>query len=156
MAGAIVEHNGKRGRTFAIRFTAYGKRRFVTLGSEHDGWTRARAEDELQAVLRDVRRGVWRPAEPPPAVEEPQDPSFHAFASEWMAGRRGKLQPSNRRQLCTDTSRQIAKRECRHGRTRRARHRVRLAFASWPTTFSSLPFPALWQQATRRVSRRRA
>ena len=27
MAGQIIEHNGKRGRTFALRFTAYGKRR---------------------------------------------------------------------------------------------------------------------------------
>ena len=69
----------------------YGKRRFINLGSEHTGWTRSRAEDELQAVLRDVRRGVWQPAPAPPIMEEPRDPTFHEFASEWLAARRPEL-----------------------------------------------------------------
>ncbi len=91
MAGQVIEYDGKRGRTYSIRFHAYGKRRSVTLGSEHNGWTRARAEDELGAVLRDVRRGVWQPSADPPVVEEPRDPTFHEFASEWMAARRAEV-----------------------------------------------------------------
>ena len=89
--GQVVEYDGKRGRTYSLRFHAYGKRRFVTLGSDRDGWTEARAKQELQDMLSDVRRGVWRPPEPPPMVEEPKDPTFHEFASEWMAARRPEL-----------------------------------------------------------------
>jgi hypothetical protein len=34
MTGTIVEHKGRDGRTYrAVRFTAYGQRRFVSLGA---------------------------------------------------------------------------------------------------------------------------
>jgi hypothetical protein len=59
--GAIVEKRTARGTTYALRFRAYGQRRYVTLGTAAGGWTRTRAEDELQNVLADVRRGIWRP-----------------------------------------------------------------------------------------------
>ena len=49
--GQVVERNGKRGRTFALRFTAYGERQYVTLGLQADGWTRAKAEQELADTL---------------------------------------------------------------------------------------------------------
>lgn len=91
MPGQVVEYEGKRGRSYSIRFQAYGKRRFITLGNDRDGWTRARAEQELQDVLSDVRRGLWREAAPPPIVVEPKDPTFHEFASEWMAAIRGEI-----------------------------------------------------------------
>jgi len=88
--GAVLEREGKRGRTYALRFRAGGERRYVTLGTAEDGWTRARAEEELQNVLADVRRGIWRP--PAPVVEAPRPaPSFHEFASEWLEGRRHGL-----------------------------------------------------------------
>jgi integrase len=74
---------------YALRFTAYGERRYVTLGTEAEGWTRDRAEGELQNVMADVRRGRWTP--PNPAVESApaptDDPTFHEFASEWFAMR---------------------------------------------------------------------
>ena len=44
------------GRAWAIRFRAYGKRRYVTLGTGEEGWTRQRAEAELRHVLADVDR----------------------------------------------------------------------------------------------------
>src|SRR5262249_42769809 len=34
-------------------------------------------------VLADVRRGIWRPIEPPPA-KPAQDPTFHEFATRWF------------------------------------------------------------------------
>lgn len=81
---------------WALRFTAYKERRYVTLGGEADGWTRDRAEAELQNVMADVRRGRWTP--PVPAVSlEPgptEEPTFHVFASEWFAGKRGELRDS--------------------------------------------------------------
>ena len=79
--GKVIEHHGTGGRTYrALRFTAYGKRRYVSLGVV--------SADEAQRALRhtmaDVERGTWRPpraVEPPP--EAPPMPTFHAFAEEW-------------------------------------------------------------------------
>ena len=51
---------------YALRFTAYGKRRYVTLGGAGDGWDRDRAEAELLNVLADVRRGRWASPRPGP------------------------------------------------------------------------------------------
>lgn len=59
--GEVMVREWKSGRGYALRFWAYGERQYVTLGYEHDGWDRARAEEELQNVLADVRRGLWVP-----------------------------------------------------------------------------------------------
>lgn len=59
--GEVLVRDWKSGRGFALRFFAYGRRRYVTLGLESDGWTPERAEEELQNVLADVRRGLWSP-----------------------------------------------------------------------------------------------
>jgi integrase len=79
----------KGGRGWALRFRAYGKRRYVTLGE--DGWDRERAEAELRHVLADVERGVWRPYEPESAEAPGEIPTFHEFASEWLANREPEL-----------------------------------------------------------------
>jgi integrase len=93
--GQVVVNKRTRSPTFAIRFRAYGRREYVTLGTAAEGWTRAKAQTELQNVLADVRRCIWQP---PTAVvvEAPrQMPTFHEFASEWFerqkveGGRRG-------------------------------------------------------------------
>lgn len=59
--GEVLVRDWKAGRGFALRFSAYGRRRYLTLGFESDGWTEARAEEELANVLADVRRGLWMP-----------------------------------------------------------------------------------------------
>jgi len=59
--GEVLVRDWKAGRGFALRFPAYGRRRYLTLGLESDGWTFERAEEELQNVLADVRRGLWTP-----------------------------------------------------------------------------------------------
>jgi integrase len=79
--GAIVEHASNDGRTYrALRFTAYGKRRFVSLGAVSEG----EAQRELRHVLADVERGTWQPTA---AVESPLElepvPTFHEFAEQW-------------------------------------------------------------------------
>jgi integrase len=91
--GQVVERSRKGGRTFALRFRAYGKRRYLTLGSSEGGWTRAKAEEELANVLADVRRGIWKPPEPAPRIEEKEQPTFHEFASEWLNARRDEFAP---------------------------------------------------------------
>jgi integrase len=94
-SGQVVELDRKRGRTFALRFRAYGRRHYLTLGTVEEGWSRHRAEEELQNVLADVRRGIWRPPEPVsvPSGEERIEPTFHEFASEWLEARRPEWQP---------------------------------------------------------------
>jgi integrase len=83
--GEVIVHERRSGRTFALRFRAYGKRRYLTLGSAEEGWTRQRAEEELSNVLADVRRGIWRPPEPGPVASGGgHDLTFHEFASEWL------------------------------------------------------------------------
>lgn len=86
--GQVVERDGAGGRTFALRFRAYGKRRYVTLGTAAEGWTHAKAEEELANVLADVRRGIWMPSERSESQEPPPEPTFHEFASEWLESRR--------------------------------------------------------------------
>ncbi len=84
--GQVLELDRNGGRTFALRFRAYGKRRYVTLGTTAEGWSRSKAEDELANVLTDVRRGIWQPYELPAAAEPTPEPTFHEFASEWLEG----------------------------------------------------------------------
>jgi integrase len=82
--GQVIVDERRRSATFGLRFRAYGKREYVTLGTAEEGWTRVKAETELQNILADVRRGIWQP----PVVEVVQAPrtmpTFHEFASEWF------------------------------------------------------------------------
>ncbi len=81
---------------FGLRFRAYGKRHYVTLGSKEEGWTAAKAEQELANTMADVRRGIWQPPKPESSVIAPREvPTFWEFSSEWFerqkveGGRRG-------------------------------------------------------------------
>jgi hypothetical protein len=67
--GQVIERDGKRGRTFALRFRAYRHREYVSLGTAADGWDRASAEQELANVMADVRRGILKPPVPEPVRE---------------------------------------------------------------------------------------
>jgi integrase len=92
--GQVVERRLKGGRIYAIRFHAYGRRRYLTLGLESEGWTRRRAEDELANVLADVRRDLW--VEPLPGArrrhrKEKREILFAAFVDDLLAERRHQL-----------------------------------------------------------------
>ena len=94
-SGHVVERQTAAGRVYALRFRAYGSRRYLTLGSRDEGWTRAKAELELQNVLADVRRGIWREAElPQPAPAAGHEITFHDFASDWYEEIAPSLRPS--------------------------------------------------------------
>jgi hypothetical protein len=92
-SGEVIERERADGRVFALRFRAYGRRHFVTLGGAADGWSRARAEAELRHVLADVERGLWSPDVVAP--DAPLAPTFHEFASEWLEARRAELRPAS-------------------------------------------------------------
>jgi integrase len=92
--GAVVEHTGRDGRTYrSLRFTAYGKRRFVSLGPV----SAQEAARMLRHTLADVERGVWMP---PQAVQPPPEPdpmpTFHQFAEQWWVRNEAQLQPKTR------------------------------------------------------------
>ena len=89
--GQVIEPSA--GRSWAIRFRAYGKRRYVALGTADEGWSRRKAEAELRHVLADVERGLWQPYEPAKAPLVAEAPTFHEFASEWLEGREPELRP---------------------------------------------------------------
>lgn len=89
--GQVIEPSD--GRAWAIRFRAYGRRRYVALGTAEDGWNRKRAEAELRHILADVERGIWRPYEPAQTPQVPEAPTFHEFASEWLENREPELRP---------------------------------------------------------------
>ena len=59
--GEVKVRDWKAGRGYALRFRAYGERQYLTLGFEHEGWDPDKAEEELQNILADVRRGFWVP-----------------------------------------------------------------------------------------------
>jgi len=87
--GQLLTRRGKRGVVYAARLHAYGRRHYVTFGHATDGWDRRSAEQELENILADARRGLWRPAERRREPDEPPAvPSFHEFACEWFEGRR--------------------------------------------------------------------
>jgi integrase len=92
--GQVIAKHGVRGTTFALRFRAYGARRYVTLGTEAAGWSQQRAERELAYVLQQVERGVWQPPASEPADLPLADPTFHVFASEWWAAKRLTVRPN--------------------------------------------------------------
>jgi integrase len=96
--GQVIVRRHGRGRVYGLRFHAYGRREYVTLGTSEDGWSRAKAQTELENILADVRRGIWRPPTPEPAPTPTRDPSFHEFASAWLE----ELAPSLRASTVQD------------------------------------------------------
>jgi integrase len=96
--GQVIQRRWRAGRGYALRFLAYKERHYITLGLEAEGWTRKRAEEELQNVLADVRRGVWIPPDRGRRKDgngngdgPEAEPTFHRFSSEWLTGRRGEV-----------------------------------------------------------------
>jgi hypothetical protein len=78
---------------FALRFTAYGNREYLTLGRPEDGWTLLMAERELAVVLREIELGTWKPPrrqQPPPQTVA----RFLQFASDWFALKHFEIEPT--------------------------------------------------------------
>jgi integrase len=102
--GEVIERDWKRGRGFALRFRAYGERRYLTLGFEEDGWDWEKADEELQNVLADVRRGIWVPPQKKKGrrsdggdAEPGALPLFGPFATDLVDKRKGQVSESTTR-----------------------------------------------------------
>jgi integrase len=94
--GQVIVDQRRRSPTYGLRFRAYGRREYVALGTAAEGWTRAKAQTELQNILADVRRGIWQPALAEQVAEVAQDPTFHEFSSEWFESTKGEWRQKTR------------------------------------------------------------
>lgn len=101
--GRVEERLWKSGRGYALRFLAYGERQYVTLGLESEGWNRERAQEELENILADVRRGIWVPPERDKGKGSAADgeegrpeqaPLFGPFALARLEAKKGTVQDS--------------------------------------------------------------
>lgn len=94
---AIAYARADGGITWYARFRAQGRRWRVRLGTDHEGWNRTRAENEVGGIVERVRRGTWEPparargAVAAAMAAEAEDPTFHAFASRWFQAKASGL-----------------------------------------------------------------
>jgi integrase len=85
--GQVLTYKRKDGLTsWYLRVRDHGSRHRIKLGTELDGWPQARAQIELQNVLVKIQAGVWEA--PAPQATSRDEPTFHQFASSWLARRR--------------------------------------------------------------------
>ena len=90
--GELKKYARKDGTTtYSLRIRALGDRWTVPLGNELDGWNDKRAELELQNTMGKIKAGVWRP--PVPLLGGDADPTFHEYASHWLAQVEPLLKP---------------------------------------------------------------
>ena len=94
--GEVMVREWKSGRGYALRFWAYGERQYVTLGYARDGWDPDRAEEELENILADVRRGLWVPPKKRTKrggeeSERGEVPLFGPFARDLVEAREGQV-----------------------------------------------------------------
>lgn len=78
------------GETFYARFRANNRRWRIKLGTDLEGWSPQRAENEVAKIVDRVARGVWKPPSPSRSPKT-EDPTFHEFASQWFARKRRGL-----------------------------------------------------------------
>jgi integrase len=84
--GQIRTHTRRDGlTTYSLRLRVNGTRHTVRLGTEAEGWSRPRAELELENVQAKIRAGVW--TAPRPAGTKSAHPTLHEFASLWLKRR---------------------------------------------------------------------
>ncbi len=91
--GHLTEIQTSAGVTYTARITVNGKRRSFRIGSTAEGWTRAKAEDELSVMAAQLRRGHV-PASNVPIDEPIEVPTFHVFATEWLQAKAPQLAPT--------------------------------------------------------------
>ena len=81
--------NGRR--VFWLRYRALGRRWNQRLGLDVEGWNEQRAQVELDKILDRVERRTWRPPARPRTQPADLDPTFHEYASGWLARHAPKL-----------------------------------------------------------------
>jgi integrase len=92
-AGSVVARVGLDGDTYrSLRFSAGGKRRWISLGPVNA----SDAAQELENVLADVRRGIWQPPTKTEIIEPEAVPTFLQLASDWWEMHEGEWRAATR------------------------------------------------------------
>lgn len=71
-----------------------GQRRKISLGTNHEGWSRERARVELERTVGMIERGTWKVSVPEQAPAD--DQSLEALAAQWWERRKDELRPNTR------------------------------------------------------------
>jgi integrase len=96
----VLERPSGGSKVFALRFPAYGRRRYLTLGTPAEGWTRRRSEEEMDAIRAEVERGAWVPPSPRHRAASrglgggDDAAPFGTFARAQVRERRGEVRPA--------------------------------------------------------------
>lgn len=94
--GTIESYPWRDGRTvtFRGRVRLRGQRYRIDFGTNHEGWNAARAQVELDVILRQCERGTWESPAKTIAVALPaaEEETLHVTASRWWQRRVGELQ----------------------------------------------------------------
>lgn len=105
--GTIKEDTWKDGTTvsFRLRIPYKGRKHWVTLGTNLEGWSRERAQVDLDGIMEQVRRGTWVPpsvaSRTAPPASDPDDESgpvetIHVTLSRWWQRKKTEVRESTR------------------------------------------------------------
>jgi integrase len=98
--GAIESYPWKDGKTvtWRLRVRVNGQRYRIDLGTNHEGWSRERAQVELDGIMERIRRGTWVPPgqEPPEPVAPDLSETVQRTASRWWQRRQRELADNTR------------------------------------------------------------
>jgi integrase len=84
--GTIFRTPTKQGTSYALRVPYRGGKQFVYPGGAWDGWSEERAQDELEYVMGQIRRGEWIPPKPEdPAPTQGEHWHFRDVAGVFLA-----------------------------------------------------------------------
>jgi integrase len=100
--GRIDPHHWADGKTITWRLQvrAYGRRKTITLGTNHEGWNEERAQVELDKVIDQIARGTWRPPESRPAApidDQAEDETIHVTLSRWWQRKKTEVAENTRK-----------------------------------------------------------
>jgi integrase len=77
--------------SFWLHVTVDGERRSRRLGRASEGWTPVLAEAERRRVVDEIAAGIYREPTPELPLDE-RDPTFHVWASRWLAQRSAEIE----------------------------------------------------------------
>lgn len=99
--GHIEPHEWQDGETvtWRLRLRAHGERHVITLGTNHEGWSRERAQVELDEINQQIARGTWqREAREPTAPQEVvEDETIHVTLSRWWQRKKTEIEENTRK-----------------------------------------------------------
>jgi integrase len=97
-SGTIETHPWKDGRTitYRARVPFRGRRYRVEFGTNREGWSPERAQNELERIMDRIARGTWTPPERERQPELDHDETVQLTLSRWWAKKQPEIAPNTR------------------------------------------------------------